>query len=255
MSQATLLFSAATALASGLLFSFVGFSLKTRDLKGEDRTALLAFALWWQGLAALVAYSAITSTLAAVDRLDANLLITLTHPLLLLLFLAVWGLTYYLSYLYLGRPTLKIPLAAFFTLLYLWTTYLFVAAHAHGITVGPWSASLEYERDIASFRGASLLGPLVLGPAFLAALGYFFLLFKVREPILRYRIGLVAASVLVWFGSSLVATFAGISTAAWWPMVTRAISMVAALVVLAAYRPPAWVRARLTPPAAPAPTL
>ena len=245
MAIATLLLDAVLALATAGLFAYVGAVVRRRPTSSADaQGALRAFATWWWGLATLTALGALRNLLAAGGVLDVGLHRGMTYLTLVPLAAALWGLVAYLVYVQTGSTRWRVPIlvlhaaiGAYFVLLIAWL-------HPIGVAVGDWRVTMEYEQTLG---GPLLAGTLIalLGPTLVSAALYFALFFRVRDPVARYRIGMVAGAILVWFGSSALATTLGWGEWYWWPLVSRAISMGGALVVLLAYRPPRAVRASL----------
>jgi hypothetical protein len=53
---------------------------------------------------------------------------------------------------------------------------------------------------------------------------------------------LVSWSVVAWFGSAFLAGAGGLAQQDWWQLASRAIGLVAALLIFLAYHPPAALR-------------
>lgn len=245
MTTATLLANAVLALASALVYGLVGRVVSRRPVPETEKAATRAFGLWWSGLAGISVYSAITTGWAAMTPPDLNLFVTFLLAALLVLCVALWGLAYYLAYVFSGRTSWRMPLAAFYGAFFVWLVYLVQVANPTSVTAGPWSVTVAYEHPVAGAPLSRVLVLLLLLPLLVGAAAYLVLGFRAKGAMIRYRVRLVAGSLLAWFGSSLVANFAGINQTAWWPWISRGISLAASLVILAAYQPPQWVRARL----------
>jgi hypothetical protein len=111
------------------------------------------------------------------------------------------------------------------------------------VTVGRWGTTVAYRSQITGPLFLLILLLLVV-PQILAGLAYFTLYFRVQDATQRYRILLVSWSIVIWFGSALVASFAGLSNYDWWQIVNRLIGLAATLTILTAYRPPRWIKRR-----------
>ena len=231
----------------------VGREVARRTLSGDDRIANLAFAMWWYGLGALSFAGGLFSVAAALGQTDLALHVVFLNVAIILICAGFWGLAYYLLYVYTGQKFWIWPVAAFYGFYLVYLLYLIAAAQPTSIQLTKWGTEFTWTREPASFPNArTILLPFVL-PLVLGALAYLSLLFRVKVHIQRYRIAMVAGSILVWFGSSFVATLLQISAEDWWQIANRCISLGAALMVFAAFRPPPWISRRLdaAPPAPP----
>lgn len=232
---------AALACLSGFVFLYVGYVTSRRPGAGADREALHAFGWWWYGLAGLNFYAAVVNPFVAANLVDLDLYVTFLLAVLFVLCVALWGLSYYLIYLFSGDRRWRTPLAILFAGYAVWITYLVIAANPNGYTVTRWGARIDYEYEWGGSVGR-ILGLLLFGPIIIGALGYLSIYFRVEGRQPRYRIAIVALTMLLWFGSSIVASWSGFNRWEWWPLVNRFISLSGAVMVLAAYKPPPFIR-------------
>lgn len=245
MSDATLAVSAAFALVTALVYALVGLKVGRPNLTKEEHRAVLMFKLWWHGLAGLTFVSASFLALGAFGRIDVALFQSLLFAELAVICLALWGLAYYLAFLFTGRTALFYPLGIFYGLLCLWLFYLVVLADPVGIEVTRWQVNLEFA-DEDRFSSFSLLFAILLvGPQLAGAIAYFTLFFRTDEPRAKYRIALVSLSLIGWLGSGIVAGALGVSEDEGWMVASRFIGLAAALVILMAYQPPPLIARRL----------
>lgn len=86
---------------------------------------------------------------------------------------------------------------------------------------------------------------LLVFPQIIGGLAYFTLYFRVKDPAQKYRIALVAWSIIIWFASAFLASISGLAQFDWWQIVSRLIGLGAALATLMAYQPPGWIQHRL----------
>ncbi|MEA3203857.1 MAG: hypothetical protein QOI63_1537, partial [Thermoplasmata archaeon] len=83
---------------------------------------------------------------------------------------------------------------------------------------------------------------LFVGPQMGAAAAYALLYRKAEDRTQRYRIALVAGSIVVWFGSSALAAGANIRGLTW-QVASLLLALAAGFAILLAYLPPAaWKR-------------
>lgn len=243
MNETTLIVGSAVAFIAASVYAFIGYRLSRRRVSWEARAALQLFGVWWFALAGSTALGGITRLLASSGTDDLVLYTVTTYLNIMLICIALWGLLYYLLYLFTGSRSWFVPLTVGYLVYFLSLVYLINQAQPVGVEVGAWNVRLAYARDIGGLATQLALGLLVL-PQILGALAYSSLLLRVRNPTQRYRIALVASSILVWFGSAYLASISGVSQEAWWQVASQTIGLVAAGVLLAAYFPPAAIRKR-----------
>lgn len=243
MAPATLLLDALMLLATAGVYAYVGRVTWRRRVGGEAQLASDLFATWWFAIAATTAGGALTRTLGYLGVEDLALYGTLSHVTLFSLYVGLWGLLYYLVYLFSGSRRLIVPISIFYTLLYAWTVYLVAMRQPTGLAVTEWNVRLTYATELAAPVATAFVLLLILPPV-LGAVGYARLYFRVDDPTQRYRIGLVGFTIAAWFGTTLLVFLLQVGGGLWWQMGSRIIGLVAACLIYAAYRPPAWVRAR-----------
>jgi hypothetical protein len=252
MVATTLLWSGVFALVTGLVYGLVGRKVGRPDLSPEERRAVAMFKLWWYSLAGVTLVSAAFLMLGAFGSIDLALFMALLFAELVVICLALWGLAYYLAFLFTGKTRYFVPLGVFYGVLCLWLFYLVVAADPVGVTVTRWQVMLDYANQevLAGFN--LLFVVLLVGPQLVGAIAYFTLLFRTDNPHAKYRIAMVSVSLMVWLGSGIVAGALGIGEDESWMLASRFISLAAALAIFLAYQPPAWVSRRLDAAQAPA---
>src|ERR1051325_4732746 len=205
MSQETLLFDAAFAVATAALYAYVGGLVRSRTPTDPDATlANRLFAVFWFGLASINVLGAIRNVLAVAGVLDVTWHTGIGFLSIVPLVALLWGLTYCLSYIYTGKRWLFAPLTAIHAVLLAGFCFLVWWMQPKGVTVSDWSVTVDYVRH----PGGPLVGLLIftiLGPVLLLSMGYASLYFRTDDPTARYRIGLVSGAFILWFGSPLVA--------------------------------------------------
>lgn len=239
----TLLVDAAFDVASCLIYGVVGYILARRPVSADGRLAAKLFSLWWFGLAALSLIGAMVSSAAAFDKLALPTFLAVTHLLLVLVVLILWALQYYIVYLLTGAKAWLVPLSVYYFILYAGLVYLIVGNPYTYIEVHKWSVNAgpvpQYSGLVQGLLQLTFLGPILLG-----ALGYLSLAFRAPERTQRFRILVVSLSLLIWFGSSSIASVGGFSREDWWQFGSRFIGLGAALCILMAYVPPRWMQRR-----------
>ena len=242
--QSTLFLSALFALTAAGIYAYVGWRLSRRTVASAGaRVAWGAFTVWWYGVAATTLIGGLLDLFGALGLTRLPLFVTATYLNLLVLCLALWGLLYYLIYLFTGKSRSLVPLAISYFIYYTLLVYYITASVPEGIRLERWNASLEYQApQTGPFFGLLII--LLLLPQILGGFAYFTLYFHMTEATQKYRILLVSWSIMIWFLSPLFALVGGLAEADWWQIASRLIGLAAALTILMAYQPPTWLKQR-----------
>jgi len=242
VASVTLAVSGLAQLVAGVAYLAVARRLLTRDVEGDARLASRAFVTWWAALGAYMLLWGAASIVAAAGYAPLPLFLALRVVSVPLLMASVAGLTFHVLYLFTGRRGLFLPVAAFYALCgvaFLAITWVEAPTR---VNVAPWL--VELARD----GGTPLLNRLyvVVGvPPIAASLAYGSLFWRVREPMQKYRVALVAGSILLWVGSGLAARVAAGDFLKFFTLTV--LGLAAALAVVLAYYPPPGLRVRLDP--------
>lgn len=244
MFQITLLISALFSIVTAAIYGYVAARLRQRTISSpEARFAWQLFGLWWYCLAATTLVGSIQYFLGAFNIASLPFFVVLTYVNLLLICIALWGLLYYLVYLFTGSQRILVPLTIFYVLYYILLVYYITASSPARVEITRWSARLVYADPITG-PFFSLVLVLLVFPQILASLAYFTLFFRLREATQRYRVLLVSWCIILWFGSAFLASVSGLSQQDWWQIASRLIGLGAALGILSAYFPPGVIRRR-----------
>ena len=201
------------------------------------------FIVWWYALAATTLSGAVLSLLGALGIVKLSLFVTVTIVNLLATCVALFGLMYYLLYLFTGNRRLLVPLTLFYIAYYGFLVYYVLASEPVSVSVDRWRATLVYQNEIRGPLFLAVLLLLVL-PQIIGSLAYFTLYFRIKNPTQKYRVLLVSWSIIIWFLSAFLASIAGLSQFDWWQVASRLIGLSAALMIRFAYEPPSWVKQR-----------
>lgn len=242
--QSTLIFSTLFALISASLYAYIGWRLSKRLISSSDsRLAWQSFTVWWYALAVTTLISGFQNLFGVIGLTSLSLFVTAAYINILPACIALWGLLYYLIYLFTGNKRLLPPLAAFYVIYYVLLVYYTTASIPDRVEVGRWSTTL--------INRAPLTGPFfvilavfLLLPQIVGSIAYFTLYFRVRDVTQKYRILLVSGSIIVWFLSPYAALAGGMAQHDWWQITSRLLGLAAALTILMAYLPPRWVKQR-----------
>jgi hypothetical protein len=229
--------------ATMAVYAYVGWRLSRRRVEGSARLANKLFATWWVLLAGLTGLTVVQRIVASMGVEDLAFYLTLVEIQLLILCVALWALLYYFVYVLTGSRRAMAPITMFYAAYYVALVFLVTARHPTGVTLAGQTAVIEFAND-ANPIVLGVLATLFLGPVLVAAAGYVRLFFRVQEPTQRYRIGLIAATILVWFGTAAAASVTGLSQLAWWRTISSLLGLGAAMTIYLAYQPPRFVRRR-----------
>lgn len=242
--QFTLLFSALFALVSAGVYCYVAWRLSKRVVSSsEARIAWQSFTIWWYGLAATTLTGGFLNMLGVFGLTSLSLFVTATYLNMLAICIALWGLLYYLIYLFTGNSRSRVPLAIFYIIYYFMLVYYITTSIPSNVSVSRWSTTLTYRSPLTGPFFVIILIFLLL-PQIIGGFAYFTLFFKVPEATQKYRILLVSWSIIVWFVSPLIAVAGGLGQQDSWQLMSRFIGLAAALTILMAYLPPRWLKLR-----------
>ena len=229
MPTATLTAAALLSVATGVAYALVGARFARRaSAEREGALPLGLFSLFWFA----VAFYGLTDGLwsLAVPTLAPPVAvgITILHLKTLAGCLGFFGLVYYLTYLYTGDRRLLVPLAAFYSVVYVLVLYGYVAADPVGQVVQPWRSGLVYANPGTFFDTLSVIA--LFAPPLVAAIAYARLYPKTPDPVKRRRILTISAAFATFFGGLLFGWLGG-SVWYWWPLVEKALALGAILAV------------------------
>ena len=242
--QSTLLFSTFFALVAATIYAYVGWRLSKRSIaSSEAKLAWRSFTVWWYGLATTTLITGLLNLFGAFGLTILPLFITASYINSLVICVALWGLLYYLIYLFTGNSQLLGPLAIFYIFYYGLLVYYITASVPESISVERWSTTLDYRTPLTGPFFVFLIVLLLL-PQIGAGFAYFTLYFRVTEATQKYRVLLVSWSIIIWFLSPLIALAGGLAEQDWWQLTSRLIGLAAAATILMAYLPPRWLKER-----------
>ena len=239
----TLIAAGLVALAVAASYAYVAWTLGRRTTLDPGRRALGYFAVWWGALAANLTGVALTYFLGAFDALTLEAQLTASHLQRLLLAVSMTGLVAYLLFVLTGRDHSR-PLVAVYAAYYALSLYSMMRAEPVDVFVGNWRTDLVYARPGLPWLNLVNLAVIVLPPF---GLGIAFAVASRRAPDAskRYRMRVVAFAIVFWWVVAVLAGQRALLDVDAVQAGHRFLSLLAALLVLAAYRPPAWVRRRL----------
>lgn len=249
MATPTLAFAGFMSLVACGAFFAVGRTLRrTLDASGEGAGAARAFVLWWICLGTYVGVEGALTLLTSVGAAPFEAWLAERYVTGPLLAVALWGLSYYVAYLYSGSTRLKLPLAALFAIAAIGYDWAIFDGRPYALRDAPWLVELAYAGGRDSLLYRAVLTTYAL-PPLVASVLYLTLLPRVTNRHQRYRIILVSTSIILWIGSGLVIRL-GTSDLLKFVNLT-VFGLGAAIAILLAYHPPRFLRARLHLPPLP----
>lgn len=245
MAPSTLLLDALLAIAMAGLFGYVGAIMWRRRVPDADgQRAVRRFSVFWFGLALTTTISAVRLLLGYLGYLDVGTHVALSALAAVPTVALLWGLVSYLSYIYIGRRWALTAATVLHLAILAFVAYLLLSRVPVGVRAQPWSVVIDYETELPPALVGVAIAAILL-PTLGAAIAYGTLFFQTDDRDARYRIGMTSGAFIQWFGGIGLAAAVSLNTHAAWPLVSRLLGLVATLMVLAAYRPPRWLRERL----------
>lgn len=232
------------SMLTAIVYLVVAATVHQRSRHQAHKGPVVAFTLWWSGLAASTLLGAALQVVAATDLFDPALVKTLLHMTVPALVVALWGLFYYLGYIFVGGRRLLVPSLALYGVVYAASVYTVASRTPVGVTQRAWDVVITYEQAVPPLLSAALLVLLIV-PILLAVVAYASLLFRLKAPEQRFRIGMVSIAFLVWFGGAFLAALLGLAGLEWWGFVGKLLALGSAVLVLIAFAPPQGLRQRL----------
>lgn len=242
--QSTLIYSALFAFVGASIYAYVGWRLSKRIVSSsESRIAWQSFTMWWYAVAATTLIGGLLNLFGALGLTNLPLFVTATYINLQVSCIALFGLFYYLIFLFTGNSRWFMPLAVLYTASYILLVYYVTASNPIDVTLESWSTALAYRTPLTGPL-LVILVVLLFASQIVGGFAYFTLYFQVPDATQKYRILLVSWSIIIWFLSPFLGVAAGVNEQDWWQLASRFIGLAAALTILLAYLPPQWLKQR-----------
>jgi hypothetical protein len=231
------------AFATSAFLAYAGDVVRRRPLGGDDRLAGALFAVWWYGAALVILNQGVRTLFALGGIQDPTFYFVQGFAGMIPLAAAVWGLTYYMVYLLSGRRGLFVPITAFYVAYLVYLFWFSISQGVASVAMGEWQA-LVTPKEPATTAMNLIFGIWLAGPVLFAVGAYVILSLQERDPTLRYRLTLVSSGFLLLFGIVLIGYLVGWVSKSWFPLAYQVPALIASILAVAAYRPPAWIQRR-----------
>lgn len=126
-----------------------------------------------------------------------------------LLCVALWGLLYYLVFLFSNSSRILWPLTIGYVFYFLLLSYYIISSHYTDVTVSRWALQPVSGHDLRGSPLFLLVVALLLLPQIIASFAYLTFYWRVNDPLQKRRILLVSLSILIWFASAFVGVALG----------------------------------------------
>lgn len=232
-------------LVTAAAFIAVGRSFLARPVTAGMTLPRNAFVTWWWGFAAYLAGTGLLDLAAAAGYVWFPAFVVhrvVSGPLIAA---AAWGLGFHILYLWSGKASWAIPLAFYYGAAGAAYSFTIWMHGPTGVVVTDWSANIGFETPVGGPLWQIVLASVGL-PLVLGSLAYLGLAWKVHDRPQRYRIVLVASSILLWVSSGYAAEVGGGQVVRFVAIVV--LGLVTACTVMLAYFPPKSVQHWLEAP-------
>ncbi len=113
MGAANLLFTAGGSLAAAVVFTLLATRIWERRYGGDTAGAGRAYGIWWFALAVMAMTDGLRVAMGLAGEPNAGGYVALVFVKIVATAVAIWGLAYYVVYLWSGSPGWRWPLAVF----------------------------------------------------------------------------------------------------------------------------------------------
>ncbi len=239
-----MLITAGASLSAAAAFAWVAWGLSRRPYPSHVRWVGLGFVTWW----AMFGFEALTDGLRVLLAVggdpDVAAYMTLARLKIVAAGIAVWGLGYYVLYLWTGSSKWAIPVGIFAALHAFYFLFAFELRDPSGVTLGDWAPRL-----VLAEPGGMLLGSLGIVffflPPMLLAIGLLALVGRLDSRTRRFRVVSVAVVILVWHATQLVQANPATSGDSPVFAILSLANVATALLAYTTYYPPSLFRDRL----------
>ncbi len=230
------------------LFVSIGALLLGRKTGGDYRKPIMMFSMWW----IILGIDRVIEVAVRILNHDYGIY-SLNVPLYYVFWaiapLGIYGLLYYTIFLFSGRNRLAVPLGLFYLAITVIALATIAASGAYvadandvnlGVQVNQ-PGNIAYLRPLSYAFIAAVLSALIL-PQIAVCIALYSIYPKMSQPTQKFRLAMIATAMLLFFGSTFVATLTGRIVGADWETLSKSIYLASAVIVYAAYSPPRLLR-------------
>lgn len=241
----TLLVGVVLTWTAALLFALVAARTWRRRTTAEVRLANGAFTLWWAAAASVLFSLGLGNLLGYAGVLDDGLHTAILYARMTPIALALASLMYYFTFLLTGARRAWLPVALAYAAFWAYGIWMLASMGPWTATAATWEIHMEPRNGSWADARAATFGLWMGAPVLVAGLGYISLAVSNHEPLVRYRILLVASGVTVVFAVIVLAFAFAWPAAEWFPLVYQPAGLAAGALSLLAFSPPTWLSERL----------
>jgi hypothetical protein len=220
MSETTLAVGHLLTLLEGIGYLAVAELLRRRRVAPQWQLPAALFRLWWVLLGAVGNEAYFAALYLNFVILAASLACLLS----------------YFSFLLSGKARYYLAIALFYFGYYVLLTYQVAASNPTGVLAGEWR-TFHVGTPSPPWRRLLVLAGLAL-PQLIAAIAYLTLAFRITERPVRFRITMVAFSVIAWTTGVLLIAVPGFGSSPALQVASRGVGLLGAFLAILAYRPP-----------------
>jgi hypothetical protein len=182
------------------------------------------FALFWGGIGLYALIEALWSLGIGTMGLPLAYGVTALQLKVLLVGIAFFGLVSYLLRLYTGHD-LRLVVGGYYLAVFALLLWDYLRMEPIGQEVQPWRGGLLYAHPPTALGG--VLPLFLVVPALVAAVGFGLLVRVTKDPAARHRIARLSVALIVFFAGLALGNF--FTGWFWWPLVEKALGLVAVL--------------------------
>ena len=243
MAEVSVWAGAVASAATAVIWLAVGLRLLPRNVPAPASVAARRFAIWWIALGLHTVLAVALAAAIGFDAASPAVAAGLAYAAVVLIAVMFWGLLSYLAYLFIGRSSVYPVVTAAYVIQGALLFAVIWRLRPDGATMSGITPVLTYAHS-AGASVSTIFAFIAFLPPLIAAALYLTLAFRAPTRTVRYRVILIGASITIWFSQAiLVQSLAPGDVGG--QIASRLVGVAAALAVLIAYEPPAWLRRAL----------
>lgn len=222
----------------GVLLGVIATHVSRKGITGKEYLPILSFSVWWYSAGASFAIRGIMNLTDVLWRPDLPLHVTSSQVTLLLAALALFSLSHYFAYLFIGPNKLWVPLAVIYGLSAMALLYMINYQQPIGLSVEGGQISVVYGDQLPTFSVARRLAVVMFVPPLLGLLGYLSLYKRVPTTIQRYRVVIISITIFLVFLNIFISQIFDLEGIMMVKVTSRLLGVIAATFLLLTYQTP-----------------